>query len=328
MFLAVAVAGLGICAGSIYLKAHTFGHQFVFTPIIGTTNTVTDSGLVPDSLEAAKEKLKDPPVWAPTDLNPFKYSDRGSLFVPRPVLVANGAIARLDVAFYKDSLTGQPIPNRWLYEHGLSLTDPTITLQDTDKDGFPTEDEWRGKTDPNDASSHPPYYTKLFLDKFIQVPFPYMFSSEGDPKTEAIQLDSIDHRRPTVFIKLGDMVPETKFKFEKFAHKEAWNAATQDVKNVSEMTLVNVDTGKKVVLIFNQIANSPEAYARFVYEWPAPVQMIQVKEGEDFVLRPEADDGHRYQLIEVNETQARIRLPSGEIQVIQRDPRRGTGALR
>jgi hypothetical protein len=118
------------------------------------------------------------------------------------------------------------------------------------------------------------------------------------------------------------MVPNTRFKVGKYAYKEALNTATQDVKDVSELTLVNVDNGKKVVLVLNKIATSPEGYARFVYEWPVPVQTIQVKEGEDFVLRPEADESHRYQLVDVNETEARIRLASGEIQVIQRDPRR------
>ena len=330
LFLAVSASALMVCAGLICLRMQSFethfGSAIAFVPKDDTVPVVSL-----EKIDAAKDKLANPPVWQPIKENAFGHPERGSLFVSELYWLKDAWSAPerpvLGTAAHNDSLTGRPIPNTWFMQYGLPLLDPTVPLQDADKDGFTNEDEWRAQTNPTDPASHPPYYTKLFLDKFIQVPFPYIFSGGSDSKAQAIQLDSIDHRRPTVFIKLGEMVPDTKFKFEKFAYKEALNAATQDVKDVSEMTLVDVDTGKKVVLVLNGIANSPEGYARFIYEWPAPAQAIQVKEGEGFILRPETDENHRYQLIDVNETQARIRLPSGAIQVIQRDPRRGPGTL-
>ncbi|HEY3899156.1 MAG TPA: Amuc_1099 family pilus-like system protein [Chthoniobacter sp.] len=329
-YLAVSASALVVCAGLICLRMQSFethfGSALAFVPKDDAVPIVSL-----DRIDGAKDKLANPPAWQPIKENAFGHPERGSLFVSELYWLKDPWSApekpHWGSAVYKDSLTDRAIPNSWFMQYGLPLLDSTVPLQDADKDGFTNEDEWRAQTNPTDPASHPPYYTKLFLDQFIQVPFPYIFSGGSDSKGQAIQLDSIDHQRPTVFIKLGEMVPETKFKFEKFAFKEALNPATQDVKDVSELTLVNVDTGKKVVLVLNGIAHSPEAYARFVYEWPAPAQTIQVKEGEDFVLRPEADESHRYQLIDVNETQARIRLPSGEIEVIQPDPRRAPGAL-
>ena len=61
-------------------------------------------------------------------------------------------------------------------------------------------------------------------------------------------------------------------------------------KEVSELTLVNVDTGDKVVLVLNQVINSPDVYCQFYYEWPQPAQKIVVKKLQEFVLRPEVDD--------------------------------------
>ena len=162
----------------------------------------------------------------------------------------------------------------------------------------------------------------------FQVPFPYVFSGYGDPKDPAtrftVQLDRIDHQAADTFPRSGDLVPGTKLKLGKFQFREAHNAAIEDKIDVSQLTLLNVDTGKKVVLPLKPVANSPDGYARLVYEWPSPVQMLQVKEGEDFVLRPEVDA--HYQLIGVNEDEAQIRLPSGEIQVIKPDPRRAPAA--
>ena len=60
----------------------------------------------------------------------------GSVF-----LAAMGSSA--EPARYKDSLTGQEIPDAWFLQNGLPLDDPKVALQDADGDGFTNEDEWR-----------------------------------------------------------------------------------------------------------------------------------------------------------------------------------------
>lgn len=292
-----------------------------------------------DRLEAAKATMAKPNQWVEAAQN----KDRGSLFVSERYIIDEQTgmpVTPENTSKYKDSMTGKDIPNKWLIDHNLPLFDSTVALQDPDKDGFTNEDEWRGtrdntdptvwhdSTNPNDKNSHPPYYTKLFLKQFVQVPFRLVFKSyDGTPGKDPIekfsfQIDTIDLKQPTEFLTIGQMVPRTKFKLEKFAFKEAYDAALQDKKDVSELTLVNTETGDVIVLIYNQMINSPDVYAIFDYQWAQPAQDIRVKKLQDFALRPETDEQHRYKLIDINANEALIKLPSGETYKVVRDPRK------
>jgi hypothetical protein len=227
---------------------------------------------------------------------------------------------------YKDSVTGAVIPNSWFLDNGLPVRDPTVAFQDPDGDGFTNEDEWRGNTDPNNKDSHPPYYTKLFLARFVQIPFRWVLRAydgdpqQGKPGTLSFQLDTIDLHQPSEFLKLGEMVSNTRFKLEGFQFKQALNPKTGLQEDVSELTLVNTDTGEKLALVYNRIVNSPEVFADFTYEWPKPVQRIRVKKSQEFVLKPEIDDAHQYKLLDVTDTEAVIQLPNGEKQTIKPHP--------
>ena len=331
LFLVVSTVGLLVTAVVILLKAQNVGNHF--SNVLMDVPSHRDGGIEvrnaePDPVEAAVAKLQNPPIWTPTEPNPFVPSERGSLFVSRPVVVANGAIQRLDRAFYKDSLTGREIPNRWFYEHDLSLVDPAIALKDSDKDGFPNDDEWRGQTDPNNKESHPPYYTKLFLDQIERSQLRLVFNSyDGEPKKDPLnkftfQVDTIELRQPSLFLKIGDVVPHTNLKLLDFQFKEVFAPNVDGGTDVSELTLLNTDTGEMHVLVYNRVYNAGEYYARFVYEWPQPGQMFKVKKGQEFVLRPETDEEHHYKLIKFEGETAQIRLPSGEMCMVRTDPRR------
>jgi hypothetical protein len=234
-------------------------------------------------------------------------------------------------ARYKDSLTGQEIPDAWFLEHGLPLDDPKVAFQDPDQDGFTNEDEWREHTDPNDKESRPPYHTKLFLAKFESVPFRLVFKAyDLDPKNPlmeqaSLQIDTIDLRQPAEFLKVGDTIPNTRYKLEKFVQKFA-PAPGGGQQDVSEVTLVDLITGGKSRLVFNKVADFPDIYAQFVYELRQPkqigVQTFRVKLSQEFVLRPLVDDQHHYKLLDVNIEEARIQTPTGEIYIVKPDPRR------
>jgi len=331
--LALLAVGLLVCAVLLFLKVQSFGDNF--TSAVATVPQIDKVPPVPlDKIDAAKEKLAQPPSWTPTRENTEGPPERGSLFVSQHYITKEGSPPEKPGkgALYKDSLTQQEIPNTWFMQYGLPLLEATVPLQDQDKDGFTNEDEWRGHTDPTNKDSHPPYYTKLFLARFIQIPFRLIFKSydgdpkKGDPITKfSFQIDTIDLRQPSDFLKMGEMVPNTKFKLEKFEFKEAYNPKIEDKEDVSELTLVNVDTADKIVLIFNRITNSPDVYALFVYEWPQPAQMIQVKKLQEFVLRPEVDEQHHFKLLDINDAEAQIQLPSGEKYTVKPDPRRPAG---
>ena len=326
--LALLSVGLLACAVLIFLKVQSFPDKFA-----DALSNVPPSNKVPpvplDRIEAAKRELEKPPTWTV----PLKEKDQtlGSLFVSDHYIVGkdSGTPEKPGAgSLWKDSLTGKSIENIWFMDNNLPLLDPTVTTQDPDKDGFSNEDEWRAQTDPNDKLSHPPYYTKLFLKQFIQVPFRLVFKSyDGDPKKDPIekfsfQIDTIDLKQPSDFLKIGEQVPNTKYKLDKFQFKEAYNASIQEKEDVSELTLVNTDTGDTIVLIFNRVTNSPDVYARFEYEWPQPSQVITVKKLQEFVLKPEVDDKHHYKLIDINETEAQIQLPNGDKYTVAKDPRK------
>ncbi|EDY20219.1 hypothetical protein CfE428DRAFT_2143 [Chthoniobacter flavus Ellin428] len=144
----------------------------------------------------------------------------GSLFLAATCLSA-------EPARYKDSLTGREIPDAWFLQNGLPLDDPKVPLQDPDQDGFTNEDEWREHTDPKNKESHPAYHTKLFLERVEEVAFRFVFMAYGGdpakdrPERMRFQIDKLDLRQPSDFLALGDMIPNTKYKLDKFVQKFA-----------------------------------------------------------------------------------------------------------
>nr|WP_131989248.1 Amuc_1099 family pilus-like system protein [Chthoniobacter flavus] len=211
------------------------------------------------------------------------------------------------------------------------MDDPKVPLQDPDQDGFTNEDEWREHTDPKNKESHPAYHTKLFLERVEEVAFRFVFMAYGGdpakdrPERMRFQIDKLDLRQPSDFLALGDMIPNTKYKLDKFVQKFAPNPLGKD--DISELTVVDTVTGQKVLLILNKIANDPDVYARFAYEWlplgsSSGVQRFRVKVSQEFVLKPLIDDRHHYKLLDVDDKEARIGLPTGEMYTVKPDPRR------
>jgi len=330
LLLAVLAVALLACAITIFLRVQSFPEKFS-----EAAATVQPNNKVPpvrlEKIEDAKDKLQHPPEWTDPK-NAAGEPVRGSLFVSELYIVGpSGTPEKPDKgALYKDSLTGEPIPNKWFLDAGLPLLDPKVPFQDPDKDGFLNEDEWRAKTDPNNKDSHPAYVSKLFLKRFEKVAFRLIFKAyDGDPKKTkdyskfSFQIDTLDLRQPSDFLNLGSMVPNTKFKLDKFEFKEAYNDKIQEKEDVSELTLVDTVTNDHIVLVLNKVTDSPDVYANFEYEWPNPnqPQMIRVKKLQEFVLKPEVDDAHHYKLIDINDTEAQIKLPDGSDYTVKKDPR-------
>jgi len=326
--LALLTVALLACAVLIFLRVQSFGERFS-----DAVATVIPNNKVPpvplDRIDQAKEKLQNPPEWT-NPLGAKGEPARGSLFVSDHYIINPAGTPEKPefTNLYKDSLTGETIPSKWFLDNNLPLLTPTVAMQDPDKDGFTNEDEFRAKTDPNNKDSHPPYYTKLFLKRFEKVPFRLVLKAyDGDPKKTkdyskfSFQIDTLDLRQPSDFLNIGNMVPNTKFKVDKFEFKEAFNPKIEEKEDVSELTLVDTITGDKVVLVLNKVIDSPDVFAIFEYEWTQPAQMIRVKKLQEFVLKPEVDDTHHYKLIDINDTEAQIKLPDGQDYTVKMDPR-------
>ncbi len=315
--LALLALALLVAAGLVVANTQSFPQHFAAVQENvpeGTKLTAVDTRPIEDALQS----FQKPAQWKGDNMMvPVRYVIDKTTNKPVPAI---------DTSFFKDTLTGRPIPNAFFTKNGLSLNDPKVQFQDPDKDGFLNEDEAREGTDPNDPKSHPPYYTKLFLRRFIRVSFTFIFQSwEGDrnkPDSLEFQINPKNmggKAGHTVFLKLGDPVPNSNYVLKKFEYKTRTNPSTSEEEEVSELTLLNTETQESIVLILGKLIDSPDSYALFIYEWPQPNQQIQVKKTKSFVLLPEKDK--QYKLIDINETTAVIETPDGKRVNIGRDPR-------
>ncbi len=267
-------------------------------------------------LDETQKELETPATWS---VNVLKQPP----FVPARYALSGGVPKKAEEGeHWADPQTGKMIPDKWFIDNNLPVTDPTVPTQDQDRDGFTNADEFRvePKTNPRDANSHPPYYSKLYLKQFIKIPFRLKFNSyDGDPKTAkpeemSFQINTLEYRTPSQFLKIGDEVFNKKFKIIKFEYKVRDNPSIGGEEEVSELTLENNETKALVVLVLNKVIDSPDSFALFQYYWPQPALDIRVPKLGKFVLLPIKDQ--LYQLLDITENQASIKLPSGETKTI------------
>jgi hypothetical protein len=126
-----------------------------------------------------------------------------------------------------------------------------------------------------------------------------MFSSWVE---ETFGINAIDLKQPTQFLKVGDIIPGTRFKIVKFTEKYHPNQYGTNV-DVSELTLEQEETKDNLTLIKEEIAISPESVATFVYSW-GQSREFQVRKDQEFSLKPQEEI--RYKLIDVQPTKAVI----------------------
>ena len=239
--------------------------------------------------------LKTPDVWNPR----MTDGHRLPVFVSVPYITDGEKL--VDPLSTKDNTPlHPPIPNKWLLDHNQDLLSPDVLTQDSDGDGFSTLDEFLGNTDPQDKNSHPPYYTKLVLTKFVRIPFRLRFDAKNG---DTIQINIIDlPDAPTWFGKVGGMITLTKpnFKVIKFEQKSA--RVDNITKDISEVTVQNMETQETIVLPKAQEVDSPTTYAVLNYLWTG--KPFAVKKNQEFTLKPE--DNVKYKVLDLNDTEVHI----------------------
>ncbi len=240
------------------------------------------------ALAGAAEKLRQPPQWI--------FGGRSGLFVPEKHFIGpNGLPATLET-----TEVHPPVPNEWLDQFGLPIAEAEVLSQDPDSDGYTNLEEWQGRTNPTDKSSHPPFIAKLKLKTVATEPFRLVFASwAGDTFT----INTTDLKEPTQFLKIGDAIAGTRFRLAKFIEKSAVNPATGGQVDVSELILEQVETHEQVTLVKEKTMISPQSIATFVYLW-GERREFAVKKGQEFSLPPQLEI--RYKLIDVEPNRAVI----------------------
>ncbi len=315
---ALALLAVALIASSAAVAMNTLGFNEEFVaaktpPPRKTKIPPLDMGKVGD----AQQALLKPVAWS-------QLKQNGQLFVSWKYFL--DPLDKKQVRPGSDPLsrTHPPVLDSWLIKHSLDLLSSNVLQEDGDKDGFTVLEEYlngrktadlKGEsTDPKDSASHPGYHTKLYLKQYIKIPFRLLFQvHDGDPKFPEkmeFQINTLDLRQPTEFLKLGDTVKNTRFKLEKFEFKERMNTATKIMEDVSELTLLDARNGEHVVLVLAQVTDSPDSFALFSYQWPQPAIEFRVQKLGPFVLKPNLQE--KYKLVDIKETEALIALPSGE----------------
>jgi len=286
VLLIAAALVLFFCSILIWRNAARFGSQLAMMPPAPSLKSVSPMSKAQE-LAAAAEKLHQPPQWM--------FGGRSGLFVQeKHFIAANGRPATLQT-----TEVHPPVPNEWLEQFGLPITDADVLDQDPDGDRFNNLDEWSGQTNPTDVNSHPEYYTKLKLKSAAEEPFRLVFSSwVGD----TFAINTIDLKQPTQFLKVGDPIKGTQFKVVKFLEKYEPNKYGTNV-DVSELTLEQLETKQQLTLIKEKVAMSPESVATFVYSWGQRKE-FQVRKDQEFSLKPQ--EQIKYKLIDVGPAKAVI----------------------
>jgi len=286
LLLIAAAVVLFLSSVSIWRNVARFGSQLAVVPSAPSLKSVPPLAKA-EELAAAAEKLHQPPQWT--------FGGRSGLFVSEKHFIgANGQPATLQT-----TEVHPPVPNEWLEQFGLPVTDTDVLDQDPDGDGFNNLDEWSGHTNPTDVNSHPEHYSKLKLKSAHEEPFRLVFSSwVGD----TFAINTIDLKQPTQFLKVDDSIKGTRFKIVKFVEKYQPNKYGTNV-DVSELTLEQVETKQQITLIKEKAAMSPESVATFVYTWGGR-QEFQVRKDQEFSLKPQGQI--KYKLVDVGPAKAVI----------------------
>ena len=281
------VGFLLLCSLFIFFSAARFNEKFSAIQNPPLPNNKIPAGKASEIGEAMPE-LQSPPQWT--------FSGRSGLFVPEKHFIgANGQPATL-----QNTLLHPPVPNEWLEEFGLPITEGDVLNQDPDGDGFTNLDEWEGHSNPTEKESHPPYVAKLKLKSFAQEMFSLIFSSSVE---ETYAINSVDHRMPTQFVRVGEMIRGTKFKIVAYAEKYDTDKYGTTV-DVSELTLEQVENHDRVTLVKEKPATSPESVANFLYTWGGHEQAFSVKKDQEFSLKPQEEI--KYKLLDVQSDKAII----------------------
>ena len=205
----------------------------------------------------------------------------------------------------------------WLKENGV---EPVAVLkkdtgQDDDGDGFTNDEELAAGTNPNDPKSHPPYDTKLRLRRVEGEPFPVEFLGVGKGGRVSLSVrgpgggfrggGAEGGEARTVEVGEGERVPGLPFKVVKVRARSIFEKDTGHPLDVSELTLANVDTGRRTVLVKGTVSNSPDATALLVYG--IDHSTIPVRVGQQFTLPRDAANT-RYEVIDIRPQQVVLRV--------------------
>lgn len=299
LFVAIAVIALSALFG---MKALGFSERFELV-------SITPKNDLPDTEEArsnsAKSLVEKSQIWS----NPVKGEAPKAvpLFVSIPLIEANGVV--IDMLDPNAPLLRPPVSNAWLMANNLDFLNAGVLAQDSDSDGFNNLAEWEAKTDPKDATAHPPYAEKLVFVSRQKQDYILKFAARPDPERFQItRLPSVIWpERKTWLMRIGDTSEDQQFKIESFEENQVRNNVGINV-DASVLKITYLPKNEVVDLVRNIDTPIPTYFAelKFILD---PQYKEYIKEGEAFSLT--ADPETKYRVIKVNEDSVVISFQTG-----------------
>lgn len=298
-----------------------------------------------EAIDNAKQHLAKKSEWLPADM-PGVPQKKIPLMQSVPVWIkGEGEDAiEIDLLDPKSPPIRPPMSNLWVYEHRLDIGRSDINTLDGDNDGFPNEEEFlSGKTNPNDASSHPPFTNKLRLVEVKVDQYKLTFRTGDNPasefgireETELFEADPPRKapRRATHYAKIGadsatfGKHPESvdRWKLVDFAKRMKPGGPGGTLLPAHILTVEDSKNGNAAVrLVYREPFMETSSYAVFEYSLPGHKGLLgPYKKGDKFSLPN--DPGTEFQLLEVTpeaakgariqklgETPQDITIPFGE----------------
>lgn len=302
-----AAAILLIVSVLMALSALNFGErkefQEVKAPLDGTApqnNQIEPMNVA--ALERAAAALETPALWKGHQVEIPAFKSQSYI-----VKVTDGVeeLVKIDP---KETLH-DPIKTQWILDNDLPIEDFRLKYRDFDQDGFTVLEEYLGDSDPRDPESHPPYWLKLRLKDYTEIPFRIHITSRSG---ETIFVETLDvPNSVTQFLRVGDKVEGTDYLIKELEVKEAPHPELNYPVDVSIVTLENTKTGKQLKAKVQEVANDPDSF----------VVLISVVDQKEFKLQldevfsmPQAPDV-QYKVIDMSESKAVIEDTSNQKQL-------------
>ncbi len=304
----MALAAIAVVLSSMeFISDHRALSERIHPPNALPLLPAMGSGIT-SALKETEERIAHPPLWN-------LRKDGASPLVSRIYLLKEGTL--LDPVEESQPLY-PPVPNKWLFDHGLDYTDVKILERDPKHKGFTVLEEFLAGTDPNNSSSLPPLHKKLSYSESDVLKSNYILEFVGEEEIEGRKEFQIRPQEPlpnpanrdskgnikadrnTRSVTLGSTIPGADFlKVAQYLGPK--NKTINDTEyDVSELVLENTITGDRHTIVKK---NTSREYQRKPIEViesvqlhyqlaGAPEEIIPVKRGSTFTLTS-LDKAHR-----------------------------------
>jgi hypothetical protein len=289
----VATLVLAVNAVLVIQAANSIDSRIASFPPAAPDNTLPD--FQSTTLKASQAAATNPTTW----ISAGKDAARGFLLTSRTYLLKEGKLF--------DPIEGQenlhdPIPNAWIFEHKLDITDPDIKSQDNDGDGFSNLEEFLAGKSPVDPQSKPAGYNKLKLVGFKSLPFRIVFKGDPSGTGTEFQLNFLELKGSarTQYKKIGDVIEGAPYKIVSYQEKK-FTDESGIPRDESALTLQNTDNGGTITLVKDKQTDDPGSEGTFLNEITG--ETFVQKKGGTFTLQP---DRIEFKIIDITPSSAQI----------------------